>query len=336
MGRYAVGIDDGYANAKLVTKDKSFSVPSRAREGIMAVSGFGGESVSGVYRTDGGVFTVDPTLTDTVDTRSDSYPFSGMNRAIVMYALEKAGFTGDDEIILVTGLPIRDYYSKTGRNEDKIRRKSQQFDHPIEAMDGHPLPKIIDHIVSSEGVSAWLTYVKEKGLSADEAESTRWVGVVDIGGNTTDVAVISPRNKMVDHAHSGSESMGVMQVHDRIRIEIQNKFGVRDVSFSFCDDALHAYTKTGKGSVRLQRETFDLTEIIESAIKPVAQNISYKVRQIVGPMMAELERLIVVGGGANLFRSGLDLDGFEIPESPEFANAKGMYIRASYALSQKE
>lgn len=329
----AVGLDDGFAKVKLVSEKTEISIPSRAREGVVGISGFGGESFAGIYRVgDGETWTVDPDISDTVDTRTEFYPYSGLNRALVMYALEKAGFTGKDEILLVTGLPIRDYYSGNGRNEENIRAKESQFEKLIESADGRPLPKIVKHMVSPEGVSAWLAYAKENKLKGGE-NAPKWIGIIDIGGNTTDIAVVSPRNQIMDHKHSGSRDLGVLQVHDRLRQGILSRHGIGTISPALCDEVVRLYTKTGKATVRLSRKEIDITDIIVDAIGAVGAQIGHAINLVMGKgMMDEVEHMIVVGGGALMFSDHLGIAGAEIPSEPEYANARGMYIRASASL----
>lgn len=315
-----VGVDDGFAATDVVVMDggaitKTMMIQSRARSGIHGTSVIGeaeDDQPVPCYETDGVKFTVGA-LSDAESARFDDYPFSPMNRTIVNHALRLAGL-GGKKLRIATGLPLSVYYQGSDPNAEVIARKDRSIMTPVACIDGSAMPLIVEHKVFPEGLSAWVDYAlgDDGRLRADPNES---VGVIDIGGRTTDVAVVLP-GRRIDHARCGSADIGVLNVVEQVRVALLKRFNV-EMSGSQIELGL----KTR--SIKMWGKVLDIGTEIDEAVAQVTDGVLREVSRRLGQAV-DLDRVLLVGGGAHLFR---DVEKryphVVVPEHPEYANARG-------------
>jgi plasmid segregation protein ParM len=314
-----VGVDDGFACTDIVVMEggkvtKTLAIASRARSGVHGTSVIGGD-VGGIvpcYETEGVQFTVGE-LADAESARFNEYPFSAMNRAIVNHALRLAGL-GGREVHIATGLPLSTFYKGDKPNSEVIERKRKSITTPVKAMDDGPMPIIVGHQVFPEGLAAWVDYaVGDDGNMRADADET--VGVIDIGGRTTDVAVVLP-GRRIDHARCGSADIGALNVVEAVRLSLQQSTGF-DVGGAVIEKALRTRQLKMFGKVR------DIGAEIDVAIAQSTDAVLREVNRRLGDGV-DIDRILLVGGGAHLFKEVANrYPNVTIPESPEFANARG-------------
>ena len=312
-----VGVDDGYRETKLAWKEngeiRTFRIPSLVRAGVVGVSDLEG-TLSG-YETEGEVYTVGD-FRGGEETRFSGYPLSPLVRVLVHHALVSAGFSGK-EVTIATGLPPRDAFLPDGRkNADLISRKIARFTVPLARRGGGDLALVREHRVFTQGIGALIDFLVEgSGLR----ELSGPVGVVDVGGRTTDVAVVvpGPGGLAIDHARSGSENAGVLDILDDLSRRIRTRERIDDLSLSALERAL------ATGTVRVSGEDWNVSDLAAEARSRTRE----RVRRIVSVRLgdgSDLETILFVGGGA-LALPDL-LEGYPqaaaVPD-PQFANARG-------------
>lgn len=314
-----VGVDDGFACTDVVVMEgpkvvKEIVISSRARPGANGVTSITGE-LDGpfpCYETEGVQFTVGE-LPDAESARFDEYPFSPMNRAIVHHALRVAGLAGRD-VQIATGLPLSRFYLGDKPNAEVIKRKDESIRKAVASMDGTPVANIVKHQVFAEGLGAYIDYLldDEGNERADDDET---VGVIDIGGRTTDCAVVLP-GRRIDHARCGSADVGVLNVVELVRASLQKELNV-DAPGALVEKALR--TKT----MKLWGKPTDISGIVDAAIKQVTDSAMREVSRRFGAGF-DLDRILLVGGGALVLSEvAKHFRQASIPEKPEFANARG-------------
>ena len=129
-----VGLDDGYAFTKVALPDgQLIAIPSRARVGKSGVTWINeGQQRIFEYETEGTVYSVG--TVDGAPTHFEGYPTSGMNRAIVQHALQKAGLAGRS-VHAVSGLPVSAFYKKNGeQRRDAIEKKRRSLKQAVQPM----------------------------------------------------------------------------------------------------------------------------------------------------------------------------------------------------------
>jgi plasmid segregation protein ParM len=334
-----VGVDDGFAMTDIIVMVdnkivpfnakkgeevvvngrpvRSVAIPSRARSGVHGTTAIGGDDPDMVvpcYETEGVKFTVGA-LSDAESAGFEAYPFSPMNRSIVHHALRVAGLAGC-KVQIATGLPLSTFFKGAAPNEELLARKDRSIMTPVTSIDGSAMAEIVAHQVCPEGLSAWVDWaISDDGkLRPGAIEET--TGVVDIGGRTTDVAVILP-GKRVDHARSGSAEMGMHDVIEEIRVKLHKRFDY-EISAVAIDQALRT------GSLKMFGKPVDIRDEIDAAVQQVADGVWREVSRRLGTGL-DLDRVLLVGGGAYLFRKALEarFPHVEVPADPEFANARG-------------
>lgn len=316
-----VGCDDGYAATKLAIRDPSapgeftlMSIPSRARQGIHGISSVGKpQGMCSQYVSDDMSFTVGD-FPDSENARFTDYPFSAMNRIVIHHTLRLAGLAGRD-VNLATGLPPLAYFKGTVPNEAVISRKDESVRRNVAAMDGSDMAGIVGHSVYPECLAAWIDYVIDNnGTETDRIDAC--TGIVDIGGRTTDIAVVMPGSE-IDHARMNTVDIGVLDVIEHVATSLFNQHGTRSIPHGRIEQAL------ATGEIVLWGKKHDITEQVQGAINASLEKIAREIDRCIGTAV-DIDTLLVVGGGAHLFGGICNrFPNAHIPDSPEFANARG-------------
>lgn len=353
--RYFAGCDDGHDSIKLevvklrikdnVVMDQVVTrtiIPSKIHHGVGA-TGIGGDAASGVYSVGDKKFTVSDALQgDVIDTRSLNYPVSEENRVLVFHALLTAGLSGQ-EISLVTSLPVSDYYLGATPNTVLHERKRANLmnpEHPVQQFGGVvDMPVVNDHRIMSEGLSA----IYDMMINEDTSDNVGFfnmldqgpIGVIDVGGKTTDLAVINVVNgkPQVDMKRSGSAEIGMLRMQRLIEHELMNKFEIKNVSPRVMLDVL----KNGK--IMISGIEQDATDVVRKALNAVLPDFMGAIKSQWGNAK-DMMQIIMVGGGSYTLFDDLKLIYPQLirRDMPEFANARGMCKMAvrRYLLSNQQ
>ena len=330
-----VGCDDGHDSVKIVARtlnDKSemtrLTLPSKIVRGSRAVSLTSDSAPEGVYSAGDEIFTVSDALTgsDVLDTRAIGFPTHKINRILVQDGMIRAGLAGKT-VHLVTGLPVNDYYKDAKLNEALIASKKLNIcDADIKALSGEEVVKIVDHRVACEAIAA----VYDMAICDDGTDNVDFfkllemapVGVIDIGGKTTDLAVVYLSNGMpqVDMARTSSLDYGMLRVAEQIKRELQIAHKVDEIS----PRAL--YKVMAERRVVLYGKDTDVSASVALALTKVLPDLFDRIRASWGNAQ-DLAKVIVVGGGAYLLADEIKNSLYphaETKKEPEYANARGM------------
>ncbi len=325
-----VAVDDGYAQTKLWTPEGPDGQPLRfvtrstARPGRYGLGSLGGGSAVGAYEAtpEGDEFTVSEDV-EGESTQFDGYHTSTMNRVLVHHALAEAGF-GGREIRLVTGLPVADYFVGTDRDSTKIDTKRSNLMKGVADRSGsRTMPRILEVAVGCQAVAAFVDHVVGDDLS-ERHDPSAPTAVVDIGGRTTDLAVVV-RGTAIDHARSGTDNTGVLDVYASLSKSIRDKWKVRD---RFPVANLDRAVRTG--AFRLWGREEDVSEMVQQAVREHEGKIRRFVERLIGSG-STLSSVVFVGGGASVFENVAK--GFPngvLADDAEFANARGLYKYVRY------
>jgi len=330
-----VGVDDGHYAVKVVTENgEMFTVPSRARTGRHLVSWQAEEDIDCFYQTEeGGAYTVSEFLQNYEDTRFKEYPKSSLNRVLVHHALRQAGFGGKD-VVITTGLPVSYYYLANGRKDDAlIKAKVDNLSKSV-SCGAKAVANIVNNMVATEAIAAYFDQLMDMdGNPTQQYDllSDAVVGVIDIGGKTTDCAVIYPGGDQVDMTRSGSSDTGVLLLNDAVESRMRTMFDLDNVLPRMVEAAII------KGVVRIAGEEKDLREMVSIEKNRLAEQIMSRVRTKIGTGK-DLDFVLFVGGGAIVMRDQLShhFPHSRFPDRPEFANARGMFKIAKYVFGEEK
>lgn len=318
-----VGVDDGFEDTKVarevggvITESK---VASRAKSGASGGL-FGDADQSGAYESDGRKFTVGKFIQGE-DTRYDGYSTSVLNRVIVHHALRKAGLSGK-RVKIATGLPVNRYYINGDPNTSLIETKRKNLLLPVRALGGEPCAEIVEHYVFPEAFSAYIDYAADDaGRSIHEMRAP--YAVVDIGGNTTDRAVLLPPEDedtppRPDFERCGTDDIGMMDVYKIVGPAIKQAFDLDDITQAAVREAVE--TK----KVLIFNEETDVSSIVDEAVDQVSSRILEAVTRGIG-RGGDIGVVLFVGGGSFIMKKVIaGYRNARVVDRPDFSNARGM------------
>lgn len=345
-----IGQDDGHDTIKTcygydtATRQYRYGYhKSKASAGIQQVMSVGSQH-SSAYETDGQQFTVanGQALIRTMDTRMVDYPVSDLNRVLVNHALSDVGL-GAQQLYLVTGLPVDQYYKDSAPNKELIERKMASLGKPVTRIGaGAPMANIGRQKVVSEAIAAFYDALLNPdgtyNASIQQIIARRPVAVMDFGGKTLDMAVVIENVRGVYGERSGTENIGVLSLMTKVGARLKSRFNLsNDPPASYVEEAMRTKKYDFFG------EQHDVSEIIEGSCREYLNEAKNFFVTKVGDG-SDLGAVIFVGGGAALIRSALGDEAFGeiykgkclIADEAEFANARGMWKFASFIVQEAD
>ena len=329
-GDIFLGVDDGHYAIKIVSDTgETFTVPSRGALGKHVIT-LKGDDEGVFYDTEEGkTYTVSEHLPKFEDTRFLEYPKSELNRVLVHDALRRAGYGGRN-VRITTGLPVSYYYLPNGeKNQLLIDAKITNLRRSVACGD-LPLAHIIENTVTTEAVASFVDQLMDiDGTPSDDYEELTQVsvGVIDVGGKTTDCAVLLP-GMMVDSSRSGSNDVGVLMLVEAIGAKLRAQLGLDTPLWA---PSIERAMRTGM--IRLYGKEQSVEGIVNEEKERLADQIMSAVRTKVGSGV-DLDHVLFVGGGAIVLKEQLlkHYPHARVPEQPEFANARGMLKFAKHVV----
>ncbi|KAA0677645.1 ParM/StbA family protein [Roseomonas genomospecies 6] len=314
-------VDDGYAQLKALADGRSVVLPTRFRagpSGDVAMDGPGAD----VYEVDGEVFEAAGAVGRSESTDTDNFHYSTLNLVAVHHALHRLGLAGRT-VDLVVGLPVKEFFRGDGsRNEENIARKIANLSKPVEAFCG--LDKIEPVTISrvrvvAQAVSTWVDWAYDDAGALRVAKDTN-IGVVDIGGRTTDVTVVLG-GRTIDGRASGSVNLGALDMYARIERDIVSAYPRLASSMNLAKAEAAART----GSITAYGKPIDVSEIVAAAKDEIEKRIRRHLEKVLKDRAADLDCILLVGGSVNLFPGLGDLwPNVETLPNAEMSNANGM------------
>ncbi|KKN85131.1 hypothetical protein LCGC14_0283000 [marine sediment metagenome] len=338
-----VADDNGYADHKFAWYSDDGTILTGKVPSLIQVGGVGlgkttGERV-GAYMCDGVEYTCSAAINDRMDIRNADYPTSVANRVLFNHGLTRFGLLGIPVRAALT-LPIRDFFSDGGVINTALRTASAESlsKRNVEVVGCEAQPDVVSVQIYAEALSAWFDWaMTDTGdYSQDYIEMEETLGevlVVDVGGSTTDLLSVQMINEtgdgemIINNGKSGTEKVGVIDAKAKLEELIRKKMqseGIEGISghgSTFPSHWLERVLSTGKASY--SGRTWDFTEERDTACRGVAERISGFIKTRVGST-ATYQSILVVGGGAIVFRKWLELLLPNADFKDEFANARGL------------
>lgn len=338
-----VGVDDGHFGTKVCLESgECFYRASRVARGLQA-AGFGDDRQDTAYEISGEHFTVveNTPLIAAEDPRYviPAYPINPINRVLVHHSLMSAGL-GGKEVAIVTGLPIEEYYvpGTNNKNSDLIDKKMAHL-LSADIKNVNPtvhLAKIAKHNVVSEGIAAFFDMALNLDGSENQETSKliadRAMAIVDVGGKTTDIALVMENGRGLYGTRSGTAALGALNLTEEVGAQLQLRFKLNSVP-----PAKHIEQAIKTKVYSLYGQEHDVSDIVNQVASSLASKIIGFMRKKIGEGH-DIGSVAYVGGGtidlSEHFRkiyTGLSI----FPERPEFANARGAMKVAKYIHAGK-
>lgn len=333
-----VAVDDGFAYTKAARFDtqarriETWSHPTCICSGVRSITSFSGTSRSvEVYETEGLFFTVGNAM-EQEETRFDGYPFSAQNAVMVHHVLlsNPAIASGSAPLHVAASVPMSLFYDETGR-EAMIERRRKSLMRPVVRQGSDKALRIERVDILPEAASSYIDYVvSDEGKQ--NFSTLPQVAIIDIGGRTTDVAVMIGGTS-IDRSRSGTEEIGVLDLLESIAAavpaEVARQMGKTvpcTIPARLVEAQLISFQKKGTAEIVLFGRRLDLTGIVERALEAFVRQIHARAQRRIEGISAQMEAILVTGGGAALTQSTLGemYPHLIVPQDPQYSNVRGM------------
>jgi Actin-like ATPase involved in cell division len=345
-----VGVDDGHDGIKIYCGEtgKAFRLPSRVANG-RTLMGDSEDVNKQIIHVNGKYFTIDEYAKECIDTRTEDYPLSDANIALVYHALHQAFGGQYHKFKIATGLPLNRYYSGKDRakNEKLIADKIENLlinkdtSNPnvynlFDAQQKNEPIQIQKHIVLSEGQCAYFDALMNDNGKRSSIYDDLWEGgcaIIDIGGRTTDIAIVNPRGGTLQASRCDTLDVGIINLKNKVSQNLKDHFGF---STNITDWRITKALRTG--IYNHGGKDHDISKILNSAKDEITDQIENSIKVNVQDGQ-DLGAVLLVGGGSITLGEELlkrfNYDNWRLVNQPEFANARGMYKCAKYITKPK-
>ena len=331
----AIGCDGGHDFIKVSSDDErnNIAIQSRlssAADGRLRIDGGSSKSSIEEFMTEEGRFFAGDVDTS-LPTRYPNYPISAHNRVLVHYALMKAGL-GGKRVAICTGLPLRRYFVGGGRPDVDLidAKKAALMKTDVESVSGHPLATIVDHYIVAECIATYIDYVvveKDNDIHINTERENERVAIIDVGGRTTDIAVID--DWQVRLSQAVTIDMGMLNVRDILKENLIARFNI-----SINEQQVMKAFKTGQ--VKIQGRLNDVRDLVRESVRDVVNQIKAEVMRVLGDG-SDIDTVLLTGGGMHSlakFFDGLHPNQI-LASNPQYSNARGMRKFAKLMLKRK-
>ncbi|ONF42491.1 StbA family protein [Marinobacter lutaoensis] len=333
-------VDNGYNYHKVAWVEKgeirTLKYPAILGSSSEAITDMQG-GYANMYETNGERFVVDEHVSQPIPLRTGDYGLTDANRVLVNHGLRESGVTPDQQVILVTSLPVRDFFNTDGsKNEDLILGQKESMLKPVKMVvnnrdEPQQVANVIRSDVISEAVAAAFDFLVPnvgEGLSDVFAP----IGVLDFGGSTFDVVTLT-KDMRIRQASSGTLKRGTMDIVEPLKRKLAAYLESKGIPVGgipewkinqvMASGTYPHYDKDDQG--RSFQRQIPVQHIIDEAASETVSEIKAFVKQRI-PNFSEYQAILLVGGGSllcrNLFKDWEQLPNFIVMD--EFANARGM------------
>jgi plasmid segregation protein ParM len=229
---------------------------------------------------------------------------------LLVSALMRIDKSAAEPAAIVTGLPVNHY------TQERVRQVQDLLSHSdnVRISSGEALVKVEKIKVIPQPFGSFFDLIlNDEGKLKDPEKIRQRVGIIDIGFQTTDLALATPQ---FIESSSGSLDVGVRSVANQLSRDLSRKY-------SITLDTTEAEEALRQKSVKIFGESVDLSDMIAERTREVAELILSYAHSLWG-RGERLNRLILAGGGANIFRSYFSTyPNLYVPEEPSLSNVRG-------------
>lgn len=324
-----VAMDDGYAqynSAVLLLKKEEKEVVAEISEDVMPAIAKRGQHLHGYVGGNAGLygtldtneqFSVNKHVSGPEDTRKENYPESSLNLCLTHAALDRLGLEGQ-QVAIVTGLPLEECMDgENGYNSTLIAKKTANLKRPVYITEKtRPSAEIVFAGVYPEAIAGIVDYMLDEfgnlraGIDPDVVRLA-----IDIGGNTTDLAIILPGNIV---GAKMTLKLGVKHVKDHLRRSLMKRFDL-EPDDSTLEDALQEKKIQWFGG-EVHVVTNEVEAAVQSVMGPIAEQIETFKKEY-----PSLKESVGFGGGVALMKDVIKETNPNIivMDNPDGANARG-------------
>jgi hypothetical protein len=312
-----IGLDIGYSATKTISGDRRATFPSvvgtpdKARFSLNGNESIVLLSPDHVQVGEGAV-----RQSRFIAPREDrAWVTSEVWRNLARAALTELTTANRAELRVVTGLPVAFY------DDRQAVRDWLLGDHRVQREDRRAQTFRVTacHVIPQPFGALLSVALDNRGRIVDRALATSTVGVVDVGGKTTNLLSVDHLSEI--KGETGSVSVGAWDIVRSIQEWLAQHYpGLEELRGHQVIDAITTRR------VKYYGETVDLTSIVEGTLEPLAEQVLAEAGRLwnVG---ATLDTILVTGGGALLLGPAVQrhFRHARAVEEPVFANALGYW-----------
>ena len=321
-----IGLDLGYSATKAVSTKKKVKFPSVVGTSDKVRFSFSEDGAGIILAEPAHVLVGEQAVTQSrfVNRREDrSWIESAEYYHLALAALTELTTATVVELRIVTGLPVAFY------NDKDILRNSLLGEHRA-TREGRRAQvfKVTDCRVIPQPFGALLAEaLDDRGNVTDKELATGNVGVIDVGGKTTNLLSVSRLSEI--GRETASVNVGAWDVVRAVRGWLADNCPNLDLRDHQVVDAIVAR------QVKYYGEPQDLGPVVDAALEPMAEQVIAQATQLWNGG-AGLDAVLVSGGGALLLGPAIEAHfrHAQVMEEPVFANALG-YWRFAQHLGQR-
>ena len=243
------------------------------------------------------------------------------------YLLALAAFTeltnASVELTVITGLPVAFYNDK----EQVLATLAGTHTATREGRNRQTFTVTNARVIPQPFGALLAAALGKSGNVIDNALADGDVGVIDVGGKTTNLLSVSELSEI--GRETSSVSVGAWGVARAVRVYLADKcpdLEVRD------HQLMQAITTR---AIKYFGEPVDLGPVVDAALAPMAEQVIAEATQLWNGA-AGLDAILVTGGGALLIGDYIrrHFPHARVVEQPVWANAEGFYRFAQYLAGQ--
>lgn len=263
--------------------------------------------------------------------RYKSEPYKIMAKIAMAKVVHDLDIQPTERIYLVTGVPSGETNTERENDIQLAFLGDNGGLHEVDVNEDEHLFRIGHVEVMSQPVATVIgRYLDEDGFVGDEDYEDLKVGVIDIGGGTTDLDIV---NRLSRQRNYTSIPKGFSDVYNAIREVIKKKYPSHDVS----DYELLKCLETKKYKPSRRAEELDFSEAMDAGISEVVVDIQQAILSH-WKNQVDMDEILLIGGSANLFEKRLSnvVSGLTIPENHHISNVEGYFRWGMYKVGADE
>jgi len=312
-----LGIDLGYSAVKLAAGQRRVTFPSVVGTPEVGRFSLGEQEQNIVLTAPAHVLVGEGAMTQSrfVNRREDrAWIESDEYYHLFLAALTELSTATVVDLLLITGLPVAFYSDKA------ILQNRLLGIHKVTREGRHAqIFKVSDCRVIPQPFGALLAAaLDDRGRIADNNLATGSVGVIDVGGKTTNL--LSVKRLAEIGRETESVSVGAWDVVRAVRTFLADRCPNLELRDHQVVEAIVAR------QVRYYGQPVDLEPVVEAALEPMANQVIAQATQLWNGGAA-LDAILVAGGGALLLgpRLKTHFRHAQVVANPVFANAEGYW-----------
>lgn len=237
------------------------------------------------------------------------------------FALAKFADDGDT-ILVVTGTPSSERLVHGVEEEIK---KAYEGKHEVK-VDGKTKKFTVKCLVKGQPVGTFMSvFLTNEGMKTGKLKNDDYVGIIDIGSGTTDLAGFQGTTSKQEDTHSIQK--GVNDIYNGIATHIQTEIGGAKVNNTRIGTFVKKAIETGNWEFTRGRDAINIEKTFQEQLKPVGDSIISQIGSY-WKNQENFTHIFITGGGAKLLSEYLKQnwdEKVEVLEDSFYANAIGFY-----------